>query len=93
MAGQLEPLPWISSRDVTPNVWNGLFLASDDPLHQIANRDHPATMSSSTTGRWRKWCLVMMAMHSSTVFCGVTKITGLAMISRIRVSFDNLPSG
>ena len=30
----------------------------------------PITHSSWSTGRWRKWWVVMVAMHSSTVCCG-----------------------
>src|SRR5262245_5878928 len=51
----------------------------------------PITLSPSSAGRCRTRFSVMRARHWSTVWVGVTEMTGLLMISATRVSLESLP--
>ena len=52
----------------------------------------PTVLSDSTTGRCLTRFFVINAIHSSTVFSGLTYITLLVIISDTKVSLDDLPS-
>ena len=51
----------------------------------------PTILPPSITGRCRTLFSVTMRMHSPTVCCGETEITGLLMISETAVSFEERP--
>ena len=67
----------------------GLVIVVSVVLQTIIER---RVRRQSITGRCRTRLFVMTRMHSSTGWSGVTVITGLVMISRTSVSFDDFPS-
>ncbi len=65
------------------NCCSEMMSLTRSPIETIRTR-----LPASSTGRWRSRFSVTHAMHSALVWLGCTYITGLTMMSRTGVTFD-----